>query len=230
MTERGRFETLRPSLSAGGVGRADVWLPPGHDPAVPAPVAVFLHGYGERGQDGEHLPVGLGPVLEEFPERFPGLVLLPQCPADRVWVSIDRPWAHGLAGAEEHIDAALSAVRAVHAIDDARVTLTGLSMGGFGTFVYGSRRTDVFRAFAPVCGGGNQGDALRISAAGRPLFVAHGALDDVVAVEESRRMVAEVRADGARVEYLEYADLAHDCWDRAYREVQLARFLFGGGS
>ncbi|MDA0373981.1 MAG: phospholipase, partial [Planctomycetota bacterium] len=184
------------------------------------------HGYGERGRDGEHLPVGLGPVLDEFPERFPGIVVLPQCPADRVWVSIDRPWAHGLPGAEEHVDAAVAVARRTFWIDPARITLTGLSMGGFGTFVHGSRRTDVFRAFAPVCGGGQPGDAERIVAEGKPLFVVHGALDDVVEVEESRRMVAEAEAVGASVVYREYADLDHVCWDRAYREAELARFLF----
>jgi predicted peptidase len=222
---RGIFETLHNTL-APGVGRADVWLPPGHDPSEPAPLLVFLHGYGERGQDGEHVPVGLGPVLHEFPERFPGIVLLPQCPADRVWVSIDRPWAQGLTGAEEHIDAALTAVRARYAIDPARIALTGLSMGGFGTFVHGSQRTEIYRAFAPVCGGGLPGDAARIGSAGRPLFVVHGALDDVVEVEESRRMVAEASALSFRVEYLEYEGVDHVCWDRAYREPGLARFLF----
>ena len=176
MSARGRFLTLRDTV-APGLGRADVWLPPRHDPAASSALVVFLHGYGERGGDGEHLPVGLGPVLDEFPERFPGIVVLPQCPADRVWVSIDRPWAHGLPGAEEHVDAAVAVVRRSFWIDPARITLTGLSMGGFGTFVHGSRRTDVFRAFAPVCGGGQPGDAERIVTEGKPLFVAHGALD-----------------------------------------------------
>ena len=225
MSARGRFLTLRDTV-APGLGRADVWLPPRHDPAASSALVVFLHGYGERGRDGEHLPVGLGPVLDEFPERFPGIVVLPQCPADRVWVSIDRPWAHGLPGAEEHVDAAVAVVRRSFWIDPARITLTGLSMGGFGMFVHGSRRTDVFRAFAPVCGGGQPGDAERIVAEGKPLFVAHGALDDVVEVEESRRMVAEAEAVGASVVYREYADLDHVCWDRAYREAELARFLF----
>ncbi len=225
MTSVGRFETLQDTVSP-GCGRADVWLPPGHDPSQPTALVVFLHGYGERGSAGEHLPVGLGPVLEAHPERFPGIVVLPQCPADRVWVAIDRPWAHGLSGAELHIDAAVAAVRGRHAVDPTRIVLTGLSMGGFGTFVHGSRRTDVFRAFAPVCGGGQPGDAARIASAGRPLFVAHGALDDVVAVDESRRMVAEARAVGGCVRYLEYDDVDHVCWDRAYREIDLARFLF----
>jgi predicted peptidase len=222
------FETLWGTVGP-GQGRADVWLPPHFTHGRRWPLLVFLHGYGERGRDGEHLPVGLGPVLAEDPGRFPGIVVMPQCPADRVWVSIDRSWSVGMPDAEDHIDAAVAAVAGRYPVDRARIALTGLSMGGFAVFVHGARRTGSYRAMAAVCGGGRPEDGEVLSRV--PLWVLHGALDELVPVAESRRMVDAIRAaGGGSLRYTEYPDLGHRSWDRAYREPGLLEFLCGDGA
>lgn len=204
---------------------AVLWVPAGEAPAEGWPMIVFLHGLGERGKDGEHLQVGLPRQIEQHPERFPCLVLMPQCPADRVWVKIGSKWSHGLKDAEKHIDAALDYVLAHQHVDEHRIALTGLSMGGFGTWVYGAEHVDRFCRLAPLCGGGHQEDAEAL--ARRPLWVFHGSADPVVPVTESRKMVEAVREAGGTVRYTEYDGVGHDCWDRAYADARLIRWLLG---
>lgn len=205
--------------------QAALWLPAGYDPARRWPLVVFLHAYEERGDDGEHLAVGLGPTLAARPELYPALVLMPQCPADRVWAALDRAWAQGFESAEHDVDAALAATLAAYPIDPARVALTGASMGGFATFVHGARRRGTYRAFAPLCGGGEPEHARAL--AGAPLWAFHGAEDEVVPVEESRRMVAAHRAAGGDARYTELPGRGHAIWDEVYVDPALAAFLVG---
>jgi predicted peptidase len=221
----GRYEVL-PFEVDGRQRRAAVWLPPGFDPHREWPLLVYLHGYGERGDAMEHVPVGLGRTLAAHPERYPGIVLMPQCPTDLVWVVVDQPWAVGHGSAESHVDAALEAALGQLPIDRRRIALTGLSMGGFGTFVYGAPRAERFCAFLAVCGGGRAEDAARF--VGRPFRVFHGDADDVVSVELSRQMVAAMRDAGAREElhYVEYPGVGHVSWDLAYGDPEAAAFLF----
>jgi predicted peptidase len=205
--------------------RAALWVPPGYDPARRWPLVVFLHAYEERGDDEEHLAVGLAPTLARHPELYRALVLMPQCPADRVWVELDRPWAEGFPGAEHHVDAALNAALAEYPIDEARVSLTGCSMGGYAAFVHGSRRRGIYRAFAPICGGGEEEHARAL--AGAPLWAFHGDQDEVVPVDESRCMVAALRAAGGDPRYSELAGRGHEIWGEVYADPALAAFLAG---
>lgn len=214
------------ALSDGTTRRCPVWLPESFDPQRSWPLIVFLHAYEERGADNEHLGVGIGPALDARPELYRAVVLLPQCPADRVWSSVDRPWSAGCASAEEHIDASLEAALEAYPIDPARVALTGASMGGYGTFVHGARRGSRYARLAPVCGGGRVEDAAALTDV--PLWVVHGTADDVVPIEESQRMVDAVRAaaparDRLRFDAVEGA--GHDVWDRAYVDADFVRFL-----
>jgi predicted peptidase len=190
-----------------------VYLPRGYEAEREWPLLLFLHGKGERGDDGRaQLEVGIGPALVRQPERFPCLVALPQCPADRRWHEVE-----GL------IDAVLDAVCAAYPVDQARIVLTGISMGGFGTFSYGSRHAARFAAMVPICGGGEPQQAVALAT--RPLWVFHGARDDVIDVERSRQMVAAVRGAGGDVRYTEYPDEGHASWDRAYSEPELMPWL-----
>ena len=209
--------------------RAAVWVPPGfaaRRAAAPDhrwPLILALHGYGERGDDDEHLAHGLGPVLERHPERFDAIVVQPQCPRDLVWVVVDRPWARGHGSAEPHLDAVLDTALAELPVDPDRVALTGLSMGGFGTFVWGGRRIERFCALLAICGGGIPSEAAALTR--RPLWAIHGDADDVVEVASSREMIAAIRAAGGEPRYTEYPGCGHNSWDRAYADPEVARFL-----
>lgn len=208
----------------GRVVRASVWVPPDYDPDREWPLIVFLHGLGERGEDGlGQTRVGIGPAILKNPERFPCLVLLPQCPSDRLWSSLDASWASGIPGAADVVEASLQHVLEEYSVDPERIALTGLSMGGFGTFLYGADHVDRYRALVPICGGGDVSDAA--SLAKRPIWVIHGGSDTLVLPELSREMVAAIQKEGGDVRYTEYEGVGHDSWTRAYADPDVIDFL-----
>ena len=192
-------------------------------------LVVYLHGKGERGDAMEHVAYGLGKAIAARPERFTGFVLLPQCPRDRLWVAVDQPWSEGLPGAEDHFDAALDFAERELRVPSSRTALTGLSMGGFATLMFGADRVARFAAFAALCGGGRTRDAAVL--ADRPVWLVHGSQDPAVLPQESRRMATAIRSarPDAALRLTEYADLAHNCWDRAYGDPELVAFLFRPG-
>ena len=184
------------------------------------PLVVFLHGAGERGDDPKVLAKHFFPAMlsEEYRERFPCFIFAPQCPTDGRWAN--RDWRE-----PENADGSMSAPLAVaaemveeivkdHPIDRDRLYLTGLSMGGYGTWDWAARRPDFWAAAAPICGGGDPGDAAKLK--DLPLWVSHGAEDPAVPVGRSREMVAAVSAAGGSPIYIEYPGLAHDVWTTAY--------------
>lgn len=193
-----------------------LYVPPGYDPRKEWPLVVFLHGMGERGRDGvAQTTVGIGPAIEENPDRFPCLVLMPQCSPDYVWTS---PKALG------HIDNAIEQALEKYSVDRNRLSLTGLSMGGFGSFQYGALHADMFSAVMPICGGGNpdqQAEAL----ARLPMRVFHGADDPVVTPERSKVMVEAVRKAGGDIRYTEYPETGHNSWDQAYGDGEAIAWL-----
>jgi len=208
--------------------RAMLWAPPGRDPRAKLPLVVYLHGKGERGDALEHARYGLGKAIVRNPERFTGFVLLPQCPSDRLWVAVEQSWAKGLRGGAEHVDAALDWALAKLPVDRSHVTLTGLSMGGFGTLVSGARRAADVTALCAICGGGRIEDAAVL--ARKPVWLVHGDADTTVPVEQSRRIAAAITAvrPDAALRLTEYQGVGHNAWDRAYADPALIEFLFTG--
>lgn len=210
-----------------------VFVPPGYTPEKAWPLIVFLHGSGERGDDGLHqTEVGIGPALRDRPEQFPAIVLLPQCPRDLFWNVV-----------LEHIEAAMARAMEDYNIDPDRVYLTGISMGGYGTWLWGATKTDTFAALMPICGGGHVLDISLISKKpiGRrfgsfesrvkklatiPIWTFHGADDDTVPPRCSRQMVEAVNAAGGDVRYTEFEDTGHNSWDKAYAHEEAIRWLF----
>lgn len=193
-----------------------VHYPAGRMPSTGWPVVLFLHGAGERGTDGtRQTAVGIGPALTRLSWRYPAIVVMPQCPQGVQW----SPPV--LEGAMAALDAVLGSARA----DERRVYLSGISMGGFGAFALAARFPARFAAIVPVCGWGDPATMSR-PLARMPMWVFHGAEDDIVPVTYSREMVAAIRAAGnERVLYTEYRNVGHDSWDMAFADPELPRWL-----
>jgi predicted peptidase len=208
-------------------------------PAAPAageryPLVVFLHGAGERGRDNEkqlkYLPTWMAePVLRE---RHPCFLLAPQCREGERWVDVS--WADTKSTPQSPLTtdmlAAVAAMQYVishEAVDPARIYLTGLSMGGYGTWDLAARQPERFAAILPICGGGDEATAPRL--AKLPIWCFHGDADTVVPVERSRTMIAAVRAAGGSPKYSELPGVGHDSWTPAYRDKAVLDWLFAEG-
>ena len=232
----GRF--VRRELTSNGRRYAyQVFVPAAQLPR-PLPVVLFLHGSGERGDDGEkQIHAGLGPYVRAHAADFPALVVFPQSPDGESWEGDTATMAL----------ATLDAATAEFDGDRSRTSLTGMSRGGYGTWSLALREPTRFAALVPVCGGITPPrsrpdlDTLFVEstraardpfaeAARRlrdiPSWIFHGALDDVVPPEQSRRMHAALRDAGADVRYTEFPDANHNSWDAAYRTEALWPWLF----
>lgn len=218
-------------------GREYAWsvmIPPGAEEGGPS--LLFLHGYGESGDDGKkNLAVGLPPAVRKNPERWPMVIIVPQKPV------FNSEW-------EDHEAAVLAmldeAAEKGH-IDPEHLAITGLSQGGHGTIVFASRHPDRFQAAAPVCGyvdrridenaqrlsdnGATPEDPGVVAAAeklkGMPVWLFHGALDNVVPASESRSLFAALESQDATVKYTEFPEANHNSWDPAYADPELAAWL-----
>ena len=217
--------------------RYRVWLPPNYSKLHHWPVILFLHGSGERGVDNtSQVTVGLGPALERFGDRYKAIVLFPQCRDGEEWYGDEELQA--LAALEDTI-------REFHG-DRKRVYVTGVSMGGAGAW-YMARHRHLFAAVVPVCGEVVRApddpfptdpppDLARVVGApdpygtlaaliAAPVWAFHGTIDDQIPVTQSRRMVSALRHMGKDVNYTEYPGVGHDCWDLAYADPDLPRWL-----
>jgi dienelactone hydrolase len=203
------------------------------EPGKEYPLVVFLHGAGERGSDNErqltYLPRWL--AARAMRDAYPAYVLAPQCADDQRWWEVD--WAakeSTPAGPEPSLMMrgairALEATVANHAVDRRRIYLTGLSMGGYGTWDLAARHPDWFAAAAPICGGGDERQAKRL--ASLPIWSFHGDADGVVPVTRTRAMVQAIRAAGGEPRSTELVGVGHDAWTPAYdKKSGLLAWLF----
>lgn len=193
-----------------------VFVPEQYDAARQWPLIVFLHGSGECGlNDHRSATVGLGAyVRARRLHDFPALVLIPQ---------VTQRWFRG--PNEQWIWRMLGQVTREFNVDRQRVYLTGLSMGGFGTWEMAMRRPDVWAAIVPICGGSETPELIG-NLRGLPIWAFHGAKDDRVPVENTRRLIEALRSDGQEPKYTEYPEGNHFCWDRAYATPGLFDWLF----
>jgi len=179
------------------------------------PLMLFLHGAGERGTNVDKVTVHGPPKIVKAKKDFPFVLVSPQCPADRVW-------------RDDELLALIDGVVANHNIDTNRIYLTGLSMGGYGSWSLGTKYPERFAAMAPICGGG---EPITVMLAGRQkkaalnslgVWAFHGAKDPVVVLEESQRMTnALMSAGGKDVRLTVYPEVSHDSWTQAYDEPEL---------
>ena len=211
------MEMMRPEIYENLPYR--IYVPENYDAAQQYPLVLFLHGMGERGGDNR-LHISKNSVmetllLEENLAAYPCVALAPQCPGDSFWGEELLPALMAL----------LERTRAAYSIDPARIYITGLSMGGFGTWNMLGEYPGYFAAAVPVCGGGDADSASLFSHV--PVWAFHGTLDTTVYPSGSRDMVTALVQAGARdVHYTEYPDLTHNSWDKAYREPGLFPWLF----
>jgi predicted peptidase len=194
------------------------------------PLVLFLHGAGERGTDNmSQLRHCVPDILRWTRSGHPAFVIAPQCPAGRWWVPVDLETMTP-AGPEEpnaRLDALmelLDELLAAHPIDPDRVYLTGISMGGFGTWSLLAGHPDKFAAAIPVCGGGHPDAAKTFPHV--PVWAFHGAKDEVVPVLRSREMIDALREAGGSPGFTVYPDVAHDSWTATFRDPEVLRWMF----
>lgn len=195
------------------------------------PLVLFLHGAGERGNDNTaHLAWGLDVFADEdFRSDHPAVVIAPQAPEESYWANFN--WRNE--GSEMMDEPALPlklAHRLVlkiseeYPVDENRLYITGLSMGGFGTWDLITRYPDLFAAAMPICGGGDPTQAHRLIDI--PIWNFHGAKDNVVPAELSRKMIQAIRIAGGSPGYTEYPDVDHLSWIPAYGDRYALDWLF----
>lgn len=207
-----------------------LWKPENYDPAKKYPLILFLHGAGERGDDNEAQLKNDEFLTLVLDPDHPAILIAPQCPRDSWWAGIRRqaessePWPQQLTKPMKLVMELLDAVRTELSVDPARCYVTGLSMGGFGTFDLLLRRPNDFAAAVPICGGGDVSRAAEI--AHIPMWVFHGGADPVVPPALSRAMVEALKKAGGDVRYTEYPGVGHNSWSRAYQEPELREWLF----
>lgn len=183
------------------------------------PLLLFLHGAGERGADIWKVAVHGPPKHVAAHPEFPFIVVSPQCPEGQIW-------------SEETLLALLDEVTREYAVDTNRVYLTGLSMGGYGTWDLGLAHPERFAAIVPICGGG---ELIKVLLAGGEragalkslgVWAFHGAKDPVVPPEESERMVNFLKKAGVTdVKLTVYPEAGHDAWTETYNNPELYEWL-----
>jgi predicted peptidase len=178
------------------------------------PLILFLHGAGERGDDLDLVKIHGIPKIVEQQKDFPFITIAPQCPLDRWWVD---PWL--LEGLNALVDKISSAYR----VDESRIYLTGLSMGGFGTWYLSMAYPEKFAAIAPICGGGMPWMAYRIK--DMPVWAFHGAKDETVPIQRSEEIVAALRKIGGNIKFTIYPDAGHDSWTETYNNPELYKWF-----
>jgi len=189
-----------------------LYRPPEYDLRRAWPLVLFLHGRGERGTDLARVPLHGLPKLIAAGQHFPFVVASPQCPPDSYWPE----QLDALEALLDHLTATLK-------IKTRQVYVTGLSMGGFGTWYLAARCPQRIAAIAPVCGGGLPWMADRLKDV--PVWAFHGSKDSVVHPRESRVMVQAVRQAGGKARLTIYQGVGHDSWTQTYANPKLYTWL-----
>ena len=194
------------------------------------PIILFLHGRGERGAEGMwQTQIGLPSSVRDHPERWPFIIVMPQCPQMHYWTEPDMMTMAMSALNQEILE--------FHA-DTSRTYLTGLSLGGYGAWELARTYPKRWAAVAIAAGGifwsyapDRWHEAATLPAeyaravGHTPFWLFHGSDDPVVPVREDEMMFAALKASGGHLRYWVYQGLKHDCWFRAFNEPDLPRWL-----
>lgn len=177
------------------------------------PLVIFLHGSGERGNDLEKVKMHGPPKLVEKGHKFPFILLSPQCPEG-------KRWTHFLL----ELSLLIEEVQKTYSIDDKRIYLTGLSMGGQGTWALAMYQPEKFAAISPICGWSDTFEACKLK--DLPTWVFHGAKDNVVPIEQSEKIVQALKKCGSnKIRFTVYPDATHDSWTETYNNPEFYQWL-----
>ncbi|MBQ3708600.1 MAG: phospholipase [Clostridia bacterium] len=209
-----------------------IYVPKNYDCGERYPLLVFLHGAGERGTENERQLIHMQYLFND-PDSpvYDSIVLAPQCPEDSQWVLV--PWENGNYSIEETPESPglealcllIDECRDFYNVDDDRIYVTGLSMGGFGTWDLLSRHGARFAAGIPICGGGDPSYANLLKRI--PIRTFHGSEDGAVPVAGTRAMFAAIRqAGGTLIDYTEFDGEGHGIWDKVYEDREVVDWLY----
>ena len=188
-----------------------LYLPKGYDKAKKKhPMILFLHGAGERGDNLNQVKKHGPPKLVEKGRDLAFVVVSPQCPRSRWWDV-------------KALTQLLDEVVASYNVDESRIYLTGLSMGGFGTWSLAAEHPKRFAAIAPICGGGKTTWAKKLKDV--PIWVFHGGKDGVVPAKRSKDMVAALKEQGSKPKLTIYPNAGHDSWTKSYANPELYKWF-----
>ena len=214
-----------------------LFIPAGYNPNNSYPLVLFLHGAGERGTDNNaQITANQGATLwagSANQASHPCFVLAPQCPPNFQWVNTN--WSNGsysinnvpMSTELKMVKDIIATLETQYNIDASRLYITGLSMGGYGTWDFILRYPTMFKAAIPICGAGDPTKASLIGTI--PLRIFHSSDDPTVPVAGSRDMVKAINALGpnTRTEfYTEYTNQGHASWVNAYNTTDLVDWLF----
>ncbi|MEX0290688.1 MAG: prolyl oligopeptidase family serine peptidase [Flavobacteriaceae bacterium] len=212
-------------------------LPEAYDANKSYPLILVLHGAGERGNDNEaQLTHGACVFLQDkVRKEFPAIVVFPQCPEDSYWANVERKklllsfnftfFPSGApTAAMQSLQHLLTTLVENYKIDESRMYIGGLSMGGMGTFEFVRRNPDTFAAAFAICGGAHPDTAPEL--VNTKWWVFHGDNDMVVDYEHSVNMVKALKASGADVKFTTYEGVNHNSWENAFEEPDLIPWLF----
>ena len=195
------------------------------------PLIVFLHGMGNRGADNEkplkYLPTVFKDSLNNG--KYPCYLLVPQCPKNDVWVDFPDfpksliPTEKPTLASQLTIDLIYKLIESKN-IDPQRIYITGLSMGGEGTFDMIIRKPELFACAVPICSVSDISKACLLKDI--PTWIFHGSEDNINDVKYSRLMFEAMKNCGGSPKYTEYQGLKHNSWDRAYSEPDLLIWMF----
>lgn len=208
-----------------------LYLPEGYEEKKDKlPVVIFLHGMGERGSDLDRVLVHGPPKLISKGKHFPFIMIAPQCPND------GRKGARGAKSFWWHPEGPIDKVKNIvdfekkqlGRIDADRVYITGLSMGGFGTYQIVTHHPGYFAAAAPICGHGNRvkdKKAMQKAFAKLPVWAFHGDRDNVVRLADQQKTIKLLEDGGATIKFTIYKGVGHDSWTRTYDNPEFYQWL-----
>lgn len=190
-----------------------LYLPTGYEKNKKYPLIIFLHGAGERGDDLLKLKAHSIPKIFDGDVNYQAIVVSPQCKQNTTWTS-----------QIEKIYAFISFIIEKYNVDKDAVTITGVSMGGFGVWQTIMDYPQLFSAAAPICGGGMawRADVIR----DLPIRIYHGEKDESVDVFYSKDLYRSLIRNNAKdVELFLYPNVGHNVWNQAYEETDLIQWL-----
>ena len=204
--------------------------------ATKYPIVLFLHGAGERGNDNEAQLIHGSKLFLDSIEKYPAIVIFPQCKSGKYWASVDIQRApdnnfFNFKNAEfpttelQNVIKLLEKIKMSPSIDASRIYLGGLSMGGMGTWELLWRLPDTFAAAIPICGGGYKANVDKMIST--PIWAFHGDNDKVVNIKYSIEMIDALKARRGHVRFTIYEGVGHDSWTPAFAEHELLGWMFG---